>query len=66
MGIIIKRGISYSTSSPSSASLPSGGTTGQVLAKKSNNNGDVEWTDPTSVPLNVEYVTADDAESWFN
>lgn len=26
-----------------SAALPSGGTTGQVLAKASNDDGDVEW-----------------------
>ena len=66
MGIIIKNGIQYSGGSSGTASLPPGGTTGQVLAKKSNNNGDVEWTDPTSVPLNVEYVTASEAEAWFN
>lgn len=28
--------------------LPSGGTAGQVLSKKSDTNGDVEWTDPPS------------------
>ena len=29
------------------ASLPAGGTTGQVLAKKSDADGDVDWTDQT-------------------
>ena len=29
-------------------SLPTGGTTGQVLSKKSNTDGDVEWKTPTS------------------
>lgn len=32
---------------PPGPSLPPGGTTGQVLAKKSNTDGDVEWVTPT-------------------
>jgi len=31
---------------PPGFSLPLGGTTGQVLAKASNADGDVEWVDP--------------------
>jgi hypothetical protein len=30
--------------------VPSGGTTGQLLAKHSNTDGDVEWVSPASVP----------------
>lgn len=37
------------------ALLP-GGTTGQVLAKKSNGCGDVEWKDPTSVNVTVSGI----------
>lgn len=37
------------------ALLP-GGTTGQILAKKSNGCGDVEWRDPTSVNVTVNSV----------
>lgn len=33
---------------PSSSGLPSGGTAGQILAKKSSADGDVEWIDPSS------------------
>jgi phage-related tail fiber protein len=37
------------------ALLP-GGTTGQVLAKKSNGCGDVEWKDPTDVNVTVSSI----------
>lgn len=37
------------------ALLP-GGTTGQILAKKSNACGDVEWADPTDVNVNVNSI----------
>lgn len=43
MGNLMKNGISYSGSD----SLPKGGTTGQVLTKKSNTDKDVEWADAT-------------------
>ena len=36
------------------ADLPPGGTTGQVLAKASNANGDVKWTDPQAGPQGPE------------
>ena len=36
-----------------SADLPSGGTTGQVLAKKSNADGDVEWKDDNNTAIQV-------------
>ena len=40
MGKIIKNGIEYTGGGNG---IPSGGTTGQVLAKKSDTNQDVEW-----------------------
>ena len=43
MGNLMKNGISYSGGD----SLPKGGTTGQVLTKKSNTDKDVEWADAT-------------------
>lgn len=35
--------------------LPSGGKTGQILAKKSNTGGDTEWIDPPSVEIPKDY-----------
>lgn len=35
--------------------LPSGGKTGQILAKKSNTGGDTEWIDPPSVEIPEDY-----------
>ena len=49
-----------------SEGLPSGGTTGQVLAKKSDTNGDVEWVDPASGSSDVDFVTLEEAQAWFN
>ena len=46
--------------------IPKGGTTGQVLAKKSNTNGDVEWIDMTaggSLVVTGNYSTDDD-DNW--
>lgn len=37
----------------SGSSIPSGGTTGQVLTKKSNTDGDVEWQDVTFDEISV-------------
>ena len=45
-------------------SLPSGGTTDQILAKKSNTDGDAEWIDPPSgstVSVNVGTTTTGEA-----
>lgn len=38
------------------AGVPNGGTTGQILTKKSNDDQDTEWTDP------VSYITASEIE----
>lgn len=40
----------------SPAALFPGGTTGQVLAKKSNADGDTEWKDPTQVNVVVDTI----------
>lgn len=48
MGDIWKSGIKY-TGGGGASSLPSGGTTGQVLAKKSDKSRDVEWKDENPV-----------------
>ena len=47
----------YSPSNPPPPSLPSGGTTGQVLKKKSNTDGDVEWADESGGATNAWYAT---------
>ena len=39
-----------------SGGLPSGGTTGQILTKKSNSDGDAKWSDP-SVTKDVDDLT---------
>lgn len=39
--------------------VPSGGTTGQVLAKKTNSNGDTEWVTPSGGSTEVYYITLD-------
>lgn len=44
MGKIVKNKIEYGGAS-SGAGVPTGGTTGQALVKKSNTDGDVEWAD---------------------
>jgi len=38
------------------ADLPSGGTTGQVLAKKSNTDGDVEWKDVANPVFEIHFA----------
>lgn len=43
--------------------LPEGGSTGQVLAKKSNNNNDTEWVDQTTVVNNLNSDSTTDALS---
>lgn len=40
----------------SPAALFPGGTTGQILAKKSNADGDTEWKDPTAVNVIVDTI----------
>lgn len=47
---VIISGTTISTGGGGSASFPPGGTTGQVLAKASNADSDVEWTDGTPGP----------------
>ena len=37
------------------STVPDGGLTGQILAKKSNTNGDTEWIDPPSVEIPEDY-----------
>ena len=39
--------IDYGDVSGGGSGVPSGGTTGQFLAKRSNTDGDVEWKDPS-------------------
>lgn len=47
--------------------LPSGGTTGQVLAKKSNNDGDVEWINVSGgQPLDVYSTSEQVVGTWIN
>jgi hypothetical protein len=48
------------TGSGGGSSLPNGGTIGQVLAKKSNSDGDVLWTDDKQA--NVDLITLTQAE----
>lgn len=48
MSAIYKQGTLYMTGGGSS--LPEGGTTGQVLTKKSNVSGDAEWQDVDGLP----------------
>ena len=43
--------------------VPTGGKTGQVLAKKSNNNNDTEWVDQTTVVNNLNSDSTTDALS---
>lgn len=38
------------------AAMFPGGTTGQILAKKSNLDGDTEWKDPSSVNITVDVI----------
>jgi hypothetical protein len=42
---MIGRNTTVSSGSPTGGSVPVGGTTGQVLAKKSNADYDTEWDD---------------------
>ena len=39
--------------------VPAGGTAGQVLSKKTNADGDTEWTTPASIPTNVSSFNND-------
>lgn len=39
-----------------SADLPSGGTTGQALVKRSNADGDVEWQDPSNSVFEIHFA----------
>ena len=39
------------------AGLPSGGTIGQILAKKSSTSGDVGWYDVDNLPIDKWYLT---------
>lgn len=48
----------YAGGGGGSASLPAGGTTGQVLAKRSNTDNDVEWIDAAN-PTQVNYSTTE-------
>lgn len=47
MSAIFLNNTQYAGGGGGSSSLPSGGTTGQVLAKHSNTDGDVEWVTPS-------------------
>lgn len=46
------------------ANLPAGGTTGQILAKQSNADGDADWETPPSLGPDVRIYTAD--ATWDN
>lgn len=46
---------------PSGSSLPSGGTTDQVLAKASDSDGDVVWKDVGGVTMGDVDAAIDDA-----
>lgn len=46
--------------------VPAGGTTGQVLAKHSNTDGDVEWTDVQSGDANLEKATYEESSALYN
>lgn len=45
------------TNNVTAGSIIPGGTTGQVLAKVSNNDGDVHWVDPTQANVVVDTIT---------
>jgi hypothetical protein len=53
------------TEEPGSAVLPTGGTTGQVLAKLSNSNYDTTWSDG---PISLGYGDIDggSSNSWYS
>lgn len=59
MGMIMRNGVAFGGGS----SLPSGGTTGQVLTKHSATDGDVEWTTPADL---TNYYTKTEVDARIN
>lgn len=57
-------GVNLGGSITVTANLPTGGTTGQILAKQSNADGDADWETPPSLGPDVRIYTAD--ATWDN